>query len=458
MDDNGGAEHLWGDVNCFAMESNSNWSAWPASEGANGVDPCNGDPYPDDVDSWLIFGPFDLSDALSASLDFYFRIESESCCDFLRVMASTDSVNYNGFQISGTHDTGPSFDTVTATFGVNGYNFMSFDLTNVPTSGDLTGQSSVWIAFQFESDGSINGVGPFIDRVLLRKNSSPRIAITDENFEIVEFPNANWQSFAFSSVDARWDDVFEFSSANCPAQSGSWAMWPADEGVDGFNPCTGNPYPNDMNAWLIHGPFSLVGAEEAWVDFNYRLLGEPGFDRFWWAVATDDINYWGFNTSMDAIDGPFNNGYNAIRFNLGNVPTLGDLRGEDKVWLAFIFESDFSNNNQGPFLDDVRVIVERSIANTTYLPILTKSEILQTNLSIQNNTTGAATYTIKNPTLNGSPIADIVCNIAQGQKVFCGTFDAGTYTVMSSSPCGTGEGSRTFPPGNYDLDPPLHCL
>jgi hypothetical protein len=52
----------------------------------------------------------------------------------------------------------------------NGWQHRSFDLTDVPTLGDLTGQSQVWVAFIFRSDSDTNVFqGAFLDDIALRK-------------------------------------------------------------------------------------------------------------------------------------------------------------------------------------------------------------------------------------------------------------------------------------------------
>jgi len=445
--DNNGTGHLWDDVNCFAIESSgTGWAAWPAAAGSNGLDPCTGDDYPNGLETWLIYGPFSLTDAQSASLDFYFRIESESCCDYLFWGASIDDVNYYGEIASGTYTSGP-FN--------NGYNFASFDLTDVYNLGDLSGQPQVWIAFVFHSDDSATGRGPFIDAITLRKNTDPRVYLTSENFDVIEFPNQFWESFdadGATNGDYRWDDVFSDGNSNlCRSHSGDWSMWPADEGADGLDACSGDEYPNNANSWLIHGPLDLTGASEAWVDFYFRNESETNSDFFWWAVSTDGSDYWGYGISGTYTNGPYDQGFNLIRFDLSNVPGLGDLRGESQVWLAYVFQSDSSNTGQGPFLDDVNVVVERPAAAVSthwvFLPILFKSPApVQTNLYIQNKTTGNVTrYTVHN-----TPEGNITCrNIPAGATRYCGSFTSGTYEVsVNTTECGSNSGEVLFIPGN----------
>lgn len=430
---------VWDDVDCFPLESTGVRSAWAAD--LAGLNPCSPDfdDYPSNVDSWLVYGPFSLADAQSASLDFFFRLDSEQGDDFFWWTASINEVDWYGSKVSGNYTSGPF---------KNGYNFVSFDLTDVYTLGNLSGQPQVWIAFIFQSDDDTNvGKGAFIDAIFLSKNTDPRNCVTDETFDVADFPNSRWQSFDLDgSVNGEyyWDDVaYLIQGPSCPSHSGLWSMWAADEGANGLDPCQGDSYANNMKSWMIHGPFSLEGASEAWIDFYYRNESELDRDKLFWGASIDGSTFYGISQSGSYTEGPFGNGYNLMRFYLSNVYTLGDLRGEPEVWLAFIFQSNETFTFQGPFIDDVCVAVERPTsappANPVFLPIIFQSAKAKTNLFITNQTGGVIDYyKVFNPKLNGAPIPDIVCsNIPAGAVKFdChATFDTDTYRAESKNTC-----------------------
>lgn len=429
--------HDWGKANCLAVHGN--WSVWPAVDVA---DPCGGATYPDNVEAWLDFGPFSLADAETASLDFFFRLDSQSCdpltdCDYLFWGASTDRVNFAGDFVAGTHVGGP-FN--------NGYNFASLDLSFV------AGQPEVWISFAFVSNGDgITGQGPFVDLVSLRKNSDSRVVLTDETFDIDLFPNSSWINFDYDgSVNGEylWDDLF------CYSKSGFWAMWPAYGGANALDPCfAGDPYANNMDSWLVHGPLDLTGASEAWVDFYFRNESEPDFDWFSWMASRNGNDFSGFGVSGYYIEGPHHNGYNLLRFDLSNVPTLGDLRGEPEVWLAFIFESDEIITDRGPFIDDVSVVIERAAqdVNKVFLPIVFNNPTPVTKLFITNHTGGSLTYKVKN-----TPEGTKSCSVANNQQKLCATFTSGTYDWVANAHCGDAFGTREFQPGD-DYPKPFEC-
>ena len=430
-----GGSPTWGAVSCYALWGNR--AAWPAAAGTGAVSPCSGANYPANLNAWMIYGPFSLVGARSATLDFFFRIESEAGYDRLSWMASTNGTQFYGYAVSGSWASGPF---------INGYNFFSFDLRQVPTLGDVTSRPNVWIAFKFESDGSVSGRGPFVDEMWLVKNTDPTVLLTDQNFDVEEFPNPLWESFDNNGPDNgdySWDDVM------CMARSDGWSMWPANAGADALDPCAGQAYPNNAESWLVHGPFNLTGASRAWVDFYFRNRSELEYDTLAWVVSVDGSHFYGYAISGTQEGGPYGNGYNLMRFDLSDVYILGDVRGQPQVWLAFVFKSNGSITDVGPFLDDVRVVVERQ-SGRLLIPLLVSGPrevpLLRTRLYVQNSTDGVVTnYIVYN-----TPEGNIACsNIPEDQTVFCGEFTPGTYRVrVTTTECGSKSGEVYFPAGD----------
>lgn len=104
------------------------------------------------------YGPFSLSDATSAKLTFYNWNQSKNNYDKFQWRAFIDGVNYYGWSVSGDSW---------------GWKLREFDLTNVPTLGNLCGRSQAWITLIFTSDSSITYKGAFVDDVLLQKYVPP---------------------------------------------------------------------------------------------------------------------------------------------------------------------------------------------------------------------------------------------------------------------------------------------
>lgn len=122
------------------------WSAWAANGGINGRDP-QYYYYPNRADSWMVYGPFSLRYAQSARLFFRYWNQSERNFDYFNWYYSCNGVNFYGVRVSG--DSGG----------------WQYRYLTVPCTGD----STVWIAFRFTSDGSIIDDGPFVDNVYIQE-------------------------------------------------------------------------------------------------------------------------------------------------------------------------------------------------------------------------------------------------------------------------------------------------
>lgn len=119
-------------------------------------------------------------------------------------------------------------------------------------------------------------------------------------------------------------------------------------GASSLNPAEG--YASSMDAWMVHGPFSLAGVTGGRMDFVYRNTSESGADEFWWLVSIDGTNFYGFKVSGDQTT------WRPGLLDFTSVPQLGNITGSPEVWIAFAFTSDASITlGAGAFVDDVRV-------------------------------------------------------------------------------------------------------
>lgn len=143
------------------------WSAWVANGGAQGLDPQT-NYYPNDMRTFAIYGPFDLRGASDAEMSFYYWNQSEEDFDWFNWMASVDGKKFYGNRVSG--DSG-------------GWRFVNFDLTAVPTLGNLAGRSAVWVAISFSSDHTVTDDGTFVDEVGIYKNVSSGTCPTITNWK-----------------------------------------------------------------------------------------------------------------------------------------------------------------------------------------------------------------------------------------------------------------------------------
>jgi hypothetical protein len=109
--------------------------------------------YPSGLDSWLVYGPFDLTGASQAQVTFQRWQITEPSADYFSWMASTNGAQFYGYLYSGN---------------TGGWVGETFDLTNVHTLGDLTGEPEVWVLFHAGSNTGIGDKGVFLDKVKIR--------------------------------------------------------------------------------------------------------------------------------------------------------------------------------------------------------------------------------------------------------------------------------------------------
>lgn len=141
---NDGKEYYWDDDNLKPYTGS--WAAWPARGGADGIDPVSTTKYPANMDTWMIYGPFDLSNAKSADVAFMLWRYIENTYDHLFFGISSNGTNFDGWSWDG------SADWENKIFSLNNY----------------LGDSDVWIGWHFTSDGTIQYEGPWIDDIMLK--------------------------------------------------------------------------------------------------------------------------------------------------------------------------------------------------------------------------------------------------------------------------------------------------
>ena len=170
FDDDGttGGEYYWAN-RCSGRASAR--SAWAVGGGASGRGLACGATYPCCNESWMIAGPFDLSDATDAEMYFEFWVNSECVgtnCDgggdFLRVWASADGESWSGIRIAGAWITDDDADP-------DGW------LSYTHGMEELAGEGTVWIAYLFDADLTIEFPGGAkVDNIQLRADRCPRTA------------------------------------------------------------------------------------------------------------------------------------------------------------------------------------------------------------------------------------------------------------------------------------------
>jgi hypothetical protein len=154
------------------------------------------------------------------------------------------------------------------------------------------------------------------------------------------FPGSAWEVLDGSDdgLDRTWGlDDYEFASA--PA-----SVWIAAGGADALDPEL-DYYPDDLDAWMIAGPFDLSAIQAADVEFGMLYDTEPEYDYIFVGASADGQNFDGEYWTGDS------GGWEDFDVDLGASVGL------DQIWLAWYFHSDESNPDpyEGVWVDDVRL-------------------------------------------------------------------------------------------------------
>ncbi|MBM3157957.1 MAG: hypothetical protein FJ004_11840, partial [Chloroflexi bacterium] len=126
--------------------------------------------------------------------------------------------------------------------------------------------------------------------------------------------------------------------------AGTYSVYCAAAGSAGVSPP--GPYPHNMNAWMVAGPFDLSDAVDAYLSFAAWLKTESGYDWLYAGVSVNGGTYFYGNRYSGEQSGFYD-------IDLKNVNVLGDVRGYRNVYIAFWFQSDSTVNNEGVYVDEV---------------------------------------------------------------------------------------------------------
>jgi hypothetical protein len=176
--------------------------------------------------------------------------------------------------------------------------------------------------------------------------------LTAEDFEGI-FPGAGW-----SVEDHAGTDRYVWGKRECRPFVGGHSGWAVGGNTEGSALACGGDYPDGAFSWLKYGPFSLEGTVDAEVVFKrwHQTSGEE--DSFQWLASRDGHKYWGYKSWGDS------RGWRQTIFDLSQVPELGDLRGEAKVWILFVFKSDESDPMaEGAYVDDIVLRVRPAVTD-----------------------------------------------------------------------------------------------
>jgi PKD repeat protein/streptogramin lyase len=164
------------------------------------------------------------------------------------------------------------------------------------------------------------------------------------DFESV-FPRHPWRvEHPQGAADVDW------GRTSYRASAGDFSIYCAGMGTAA--PGDGGPAPANTASWAIVGPYDLSDTETATLTFDLWLQTEQLKDVFMWLVSTDGETFNGSATSTDT------DGWQTVTTDLSSWGTAGSVIGEERVWLAFVYQSDHNNLFEGAYVDEVRLTVD----------------------------------------------------------------------------------------------------
>ncbi|MBP1648983.1 MAG: Fibronectin type domain protein [Bacteroidetes bacterium] len=266
----GAGNPTWDDQSYLAHAGSK--SAWCAQGGTSGL-PASGGQYANNMSSWMVFGPFDLSDAADAEMVFWFNNSSQPSADYFRCMASINGTNFSGVQWSGNS---------------GGWVNYNFDLTNVYTLGNLAGQPQVWIAFVFASNSSQAAyAGAFVDDVVIQKYQGVLPTISNITPSKASAGTSTPVTITGTNFGATQGTVNFFYRSGQPTIPGTITSWSNTEITCQVPVATVNGYPASAGS----GPVTVTTSDGA-TGAGYAFRVSFGYGRTRWPGAYPVIDYY----------------------------------------------------------------------------------------------------------------------------------------------------------------------
>lgn len=156
-----------------------------------------------------------------------------------------------------------------------------------------------------------------------------------------------WLSYMYDSFEEEFPGYWilygtpTWGRTQYRASHGNWSVWCARSHR---HPRDG--YVNNMNAWMIDGPFDLREATDALLYFDYFLDTEEEFDSLYVALSTDGENFYGTEYS----------GYSAGWVRDAVIDGY-DFAGHQSVYVGINFYSDPVNSAfEGAYIDNIELL------------------------------------------------------------------------------------------------------
>lgn len=180
---------------------------------------------------------------------------------------------------------------------------------------------------------------------LAPERNAPNVNIyfVRETFEGI-WPNGNWYTFDNNGATGGqvcWNDT------SYKWFRGHWSGGSMTGCANGVYPTVN--YPNNMESWMVNGPFSTVNALYGKLNFKYWNVSELNYDYLWWCLSPNGTNFYCKRHTGNS------GGWKSGTLNMKSVPGYGNMLGDPTVWAAWVFTSDSSITYKGAFVDNAGI-------------------------------------------------------------------------------------------------------
>ncbi len=281
-----GGEYTWGTTTfTYTSPITAVWAVGGGADGSN-LDAAT-DTYPDNVDSWLIYGPLDLSEVFHAEGHFSFWVDLNDG-DRFEWCVMTDISDLSE-PCSGTSVSGRVNAWITGILSLDGY-----ARTDTP----------IYLAFHFTSDGDGNtGRGVFVDDVVVRGDYGSHVFLPLIRHDPTPTPSAYVDNFDNPSSGWYVGPAYRRNNNPLPGCLGGKEKVAEMSYLDGhyrmyvFMDCRGG---GNVDTWFVWPAQEAPLGEATATDYTVEARGvfaNAGPYEPWWA-------HWGvvFAANSDFTD------------------------------------------------------------------------------------------------------------------------------------------------------------
>ncbi|MCK5852067.1 putative Ig domain-containing protein, partial [bacterium] len=197
----------------------------------------------------------------------------------------------------------------------------------------------------------------------------------------------NWYQYFFDGFEGAFPDFWQlygtptWGPTDVEASTGSKSAWCA-----GYDYSPAGNYFDNMDAWMIEGPFDLSASEDALLFFDMSIKSQPEVDKLFVGLSTDEDNFSG-NVYTGDSGGWITNVYiDAKNYAYSN-----------SVYIGFQFYSNETiSNYAGGFVDNIELMGYELVSNT-------QPDLAVQNAHITDSFNGIFNFEIKNESAQNQP-------------------------------------------------------